>query len=130
MKLSGVEGERVLPLTEFYTGFMTTALAPGELVTEILVPKPKGEITYVKLGRRQANTPAIVSLAAHLVFDGEEMPLDPDTAAVVGFHVPEGTADGTYTVEVHDGIGVLEVITILPLLRRRSASTSLVVGAE
>jgi CO/xanthine dehydrogenase FAD-binding subunit len=73
VKLVGKDGERVLPLTEFYTGFMTTALAPGELVTEIMVPLPKGETVYVKYGRRQANTPAIVSLAAHLVFDGEKV---------------------------------------------------------
>ncbi len=58
------------------------------------------------------------------------MPLDPDTASVVGFVVPEGTAPGTYTVEVRDGVGLLEVITIVPLLRSRSNSTDLVVGAD
>jgi CO/xanthine dehydrogenase FAD-binding subunit len=73
VKLNGADGERVLPLTEFYTGFMITALAPGELVTEILVPRPNGEATYVKLGRRQANTPAVVSLAANLVLDGKKV---------------------------------------------------------
>ena len=71
VKLVAKDSERTLPLAEFYTGFMTTALAPGELVTEILVPAPRGETVYVKHGRRQANTPAVVSLAAHLVFDGE-----------------------------------------------------------
>jgi CO/xanthine dehydrogenase FAD-binding subunit len=73
VKLSGVDGERVLPLTEFYKGFMTTALASGELVAEILVPRPKGKSAYVKLGRRQANTPAVVSLAANLVLDGKKV---------------------------------------------------------
>jgi len=71
--LVGEDGERVLPLAEFYTGFMTTALTPGELVTELRVPVPKGVTVYLKYGRRQANTPAIVSLAAHLVFDGEKV---------------------------------------------------------
>jgi len=73
VKLAGVDGERILPLAEFYTGFMTTALAPGELVIEILVPVPTGMTVYVKHGRRQANTPAVVSLAAHLAFDGEQV---------------------------------------------------------
>jgi len=73
VKLVGEHGERVLPLAEFYTGFMTTALAPGELVTELGVPVPKGATVYLKYGRRQANTPAVVSLAAHLVFDGERV---------------------------------------------------------
>jgi CO/xanthine dehydrogenase FAD-binding subunit len=73
VKLNGADGERVLPLPEFYTGFMTTALASGELVAEILVPRPKGKSAYVKLGRRQANTPAVVSLAANLVLDGKKV---------------------------------------------------------
>ena len=58
------------------------------------------------------------------------MPLEPDTAGVVGFVVPDGMADGTYTVEVRDGVGVLEVTTILPLFRKRSDSATLVVGAD
>jgi CO/xanthine dehydrogenase FAD-binding subunit len=73
VKLVGKAGERVLPLREFYTGFMTTALELGELVTEILVPVPEGLTVYVKYGRRRANTPAVVSLAAHLVLDGEKV---------------------------------------------------------
>ena len=71
--LVGEDGQRVLPLAHFYTGFMTTALTPGELVTELRVPVPKGVTVYLKYGRRQANTPAIVSLAAHLVLDGEKV---------------------------------------------------------
>jgi len=71
VKLVGKDSERTLPLAEFYTGFMTTALAPGELVAEILVPAPQGKTVYVKYGRRHANTPAVVSIAAHLVFDGQ-----------------------------------------------------------
>jgi CO/xanthine dehydrogenase FAD-binding subunit len=73
VKLVSKDGERVLPLTEFYTGFMTTALAPGELVTEILVPMPKGKTAYIKYGRRHANTPAVVTLAANLVLDGKKV---------------------------------------------------------
>jgi CO/xanthine dehydrogenase FAD-binding subunit len=73
VKLVGKDGERVLPLIEFYTGFMTTALAPGELITEILVPIPKGETAYTKYSRRQANMSAIVSLAANLVLDGQQV---------------------------------------------------------
>jgi CO/xanthine dehydrogenase FAD-binding subunit len=73
LKLVSKDGERVLPLTEFYTGFMTTALAPGELVTEILVPVPKDKTAYIKYGRRHANTPAVVSLAVNLVLDGQKV---------------------------------------------------------
>ena len=74
--------------------------------------------------------PMSVEPGATLTFDGTEMPLDPDSASVVAFVVPEGTAEGTYTIEVHDRIGVLEAITIVPLLRRRTDSTTVEVGAE
>jgi len=73
VKLVGKDGERLLSLSDFYTGFMTTALAPGELVTEILVPMPQGKTAYAKYGRRHANTPAVVSLAVNLVLDGRQV---------------------------------------------------------
>lgn len=73
VKLAGPAGERVLPLGEFYTGFMTTALAPGELVAEIQAPIPTGHTVYVKHGRRHANTPAVVSLAAHVRLGGKKV---------------------------------------------------------
>ncbi len=70
VKLSRQGGERVLPLADFYTGFLSTALQPGELVTEISVPLPKGRTVYVKAGRREANTPAVVTVAAHVLLKG------------------------------------------------------------
>lgn len=64
-------GERKLPLSEFYTGFMTNALQPGELVAEVLIPMPKGVTTYLKAGRKQDNTPAVVTVAAQVMLDGD-----------------------------------------------------------
>lgn len=93
-------------------------------------PEPAVQGEVVRLHLSNVIGPMSVEPGVTVKFDGEEMPLDPDTAAVVGFRIPEDKADGTYPVEVWDGIGVLEVITILPLLRRRSDSASLVVGAE
>jgi CO/xanthine dehydrogenase FAD-binding subunit len=70
VKLAGRSGERVIPLSEFYSGFMLNVLAPGELLVEIQVPAPRGKTAYLKYGRRHANTPAIVTIAAHLELDG------------------------------------------------------------
>ena len=36
----GSDGSREIPVGEFFTGLFETALAPGELLTEIRVPKP------------------------------------------------------------------------------------------
>jgi len=73
VKLAGSGGERMLPLADFYTGFMTNAMQPDELLAEIQVPLPAGKTTYLKYGRKQANTPAIVTVAAHLILDGEKV---------------------------------------------------------
>jgi len=69
VKLASKGGERRLPLSDFYTGFMNTALQPGELVAEILAPMPHGKTVYLKYGRRHANTPAVVTVAAHVSVD-------------------------------------------------------------
>lgn len=37
--LEGLDGERTLPLSEFYTGYYATDLEPAEILTEIVVPK-------------------------------------------------------------------------------------------
>lgn len=66
----GANGARTIPLEDFYTGFMMTALQPGELVTAFDVPRPTGRTVYLKAGRKHANTPAIVTVAARVATDG------------------------------------------------------------
>ncbi len=60
---------RKIPLERFFTGLMATALAPGELVTRINVLRPRGKTAFLKFGRRQANTPAVVTVAAQVMRD-------------------------------------------------------------
>jgi carbon-monoxide dehydrogenase medium subunit len=38
--IRGADGTRTVPAAEFFLGIFETALAPGDLLTEILVPKP------------------------------------------------------------------------------------------
>jgi xanthine dehydrogenase small subunit len=73
VKLASHTGTRIVPLSEFYTGFMANILQPGELVIEFLSPVPTGKTAYVKFGRKQANTPAVVTVAAHVVMDGDRV---------------------------------------------------------
>jgi CO/xanthine dehydrogenase FAD-binding subunit len=70
IEATGPSGTRTIALDGFFTGLMTTALAPDELVTAIVVPAARGSTTFLKLGRRTANTPAVVTVAARLVMDG------------------------------------------------------------
>jgi CO/xanthine dehydrogenase FAD-binding subunit len=67
LKLVNLSGERLLPLADFYKGFLTNDLQPDELLVEIQVPVPAGDTAYIKYGRKQANTPAIITVAAHIV---------------------------------------------------------------
>jgi carbon-monoxide dehydrogenase medium subunit len=69
VKLVSPAAGRVIPLAHFYTGFMTNALQPDELLAEIQVPVPIGSTVYLKYGRKHTNTPAIVTVAAHVVWD-------------------------------------------------------------
>jgi CO/xanthine dehydrogenase FAD-binding subunit len=71
VELTGPGGTRRLALEAFHTGFMTTALAPDELVTAIIVPFAPGRHSFVKFGRKAANTPAIVTVAVHAKIDDD-----------------------------------------------------------
>ena len=60
----GPGGERTISATDFFTGFLETALAPDELLTEIRVPKVSGAgWSYQKFNRRALDW-AIVGVAA------------------------------------------------------------------
>jgi carbon-monoxide dehydrogenase medium subunit len=50
----GPEGERVIPIDEFFHGFFATALQPNEILTQIRVPAPaeRSGGAYVKLERK------------------------------------------------------------------------------
>jgi CO/xanthine dehydrogenase FAD-binding subunit len=67
--LAGAGGRREMPLHAFHTGFMATALGVGELLVEVRVPLPAGATAFRKLGRRQASTPAVATVAARVLFD-------------------------------------------------------------
>ena len=66
-------GQRTVAAADFYTGFMSNKLRAGELLAEIKVPVPKGETVFIKCGRRTSNTPAVVTVAAHLEMAGKQV---------------------------------------------------------
>lgn len=60
----GPTGERTIAADDFFTGFLETALAPNELMTELRFPKmPDAKWSYQKFNRR-AQDWAIVGVAA------------------------------------------------------------------
>jgi len=62
--LTSTRGSRTVPASDFFTGFLETALAPDELLTEITVPAvPRAGWSFQKFNRR-AQDWAIVGVAA------------------------------------------------------------------
>jgi carbon-monoxide dehydrogenase medium subunit len=70
--LTSVEGERVVPLRDFYTGFRRTAIKPNELLREIRFPQLNEHQRglYLKLGLRRAQAISVIDLGFVLTFDG------------------------------------------------------------
>jgi carbon-monoxide dehydrogenase medium subunit len=52
MVAAGPSGTREIPAKEFFTGFLETALAHDEMLTEIRVPKGFDRASYIKFTRR------------------------------------------------------------------------------
>ena len=70
--LVSAEGERTLPLSEFFTGYRTTVQRPGELIHSVTVPKRVGQLEAVyKVGKRGADDISTVAAAFSLgLLDG------------------------------------------------------------
>ena len=69
----GPGGERTIPADDFFTGFLETALAPDEVLTEIRVPAVPGVGWAFEKFQRRAQDWAIVGVAAVLA-DGSGGP--------------------------------------------------------
>lgn len=65
VNVRGIDGQRLVPVTELFTGPGKTILAPGEILAEIQIPTTEATAgsCFIKLGRRNAFTLSIVSVA-------------------------------------------------------------------
>ncbi len=51
--LAGIDGERVVPISEFFTGYRATVLGRGEIVRSVRIPKPFArEQRFYKVSKR------------------------------------------------------------------------------
>ncbi|TAK41696.1 MAG: xanthine dehydrogenase family protein subunit M [Betaproteobacteria bacterium] len=75
VEIARAGARRRLPLGEFILGPRRTALEPGELVTAILVPKPRHAAAsgFLKLGARRYLVISIAMVAAVIERDGGEI---------------------------------------------------------
>ena len=78
VKIKSVNGERVVPIEEFFTGVCRTVVAPDELVTEVFLPLPaEGAFSiYYKYAIRKALDLAMIGVAANVSVDANKVVTD------------------------------------------------------
>ena len=69
------QGERSVPLCEFFTGAKKTALGGGELLKAVLVPEPEKNSgsAYIKYTRRNAMDLALFGVSCYIALDGDRI---------------------------------------------------------
>jgi carbon-monoxide dehydrogenase medium subunit len=71
--LQSSEGQRTLPLSDFFSGYRQTVIKPGEILTKVSFKTLSGEsrYAYCKLGRRSAMAISVVSVAVLFQIEGD-----------------------------------------------------------
>jgi xanthine dehydrogenase small subunit len=71
VELASRQGRRVVPMAQFICGYRQTVCRPDEILTAILVPKPRGAVRsdFLKLGARKYLVISIVMVAGVIELD-------------------------------------------------------------
>lgn len=72
LRLVSSQGEREVPLAEFFTGPGQSVLGADELITQVKVPaqSPQARWAYRKVGKRKAQSLSVVSVAVYCPLSG------------------------------------------------------------
>jgi carbon-monoxide dehydrogenase medium subunit len=72
--IGNVDGERVVPISQFYPSFRRTVLRPDELIREIRLPIMQLDQRglFLKLGLRRAQAISVIDIAFVLTFDAAQ----------------------------------------------------------
>ncbi len=75
LKILGADGEKTIPIENFFTGPGQTVLKPDEILAEIQVPNllPQSGGVYIKRTIRKAMDLAIIGVAAIVTLDGDTL---------------------------------------------------------
>ncbi len=71
--IAGLDNEKIVPLTDFFTGYSTTVLGREEIVTAVRFPAMTSDdrSSWIKLGRKNAFTMSVLSVATRFRIDNE-----------------------------------------------------------
>jgi carbon-monoxide dehydrogenase medium subunit len=95
VKVLGPDGEREIPLREFFLGFYTTALQPNEVLTEVMIPAlpSSGRASYQKYTSISAEGRPCVAVGAVADFDAEGKCRDLRIAIGAAVETPQRVQD-------------------------------------
>ncbi|HWZ44257.1 MAG TPA: FAD binding domain-containing protein [Candidatus Saccharimonadales bacterium] len=72
VRIAGAQGARTVPLSEFFHGYRQTALAAGEILVSIHLPKPfPRQVSFFKVAKRLIDDISTVAAAFALDLDAE-----------------------------------------------------------
>ncbi|MEO8888146.1 MAG: FAD binding domain-containing protein, partial [Jatrophihabitantaceae bacterium] len=78
--LSGIDGEREVPLAEYFTGYRQSVRRRGELIRSVRIPRPLARLTaFHKIAKRRFDDISSVAIALALEVEGDTI-----TAARIG----------------------------------------------
>jgi carbon-monoxide dehydrogenase medium subunit len=78
--VAGPDGQREIPAADFFLGFYTTALEPGELLVEVRFPRPRRRAALQEFARRHGDF-AIVAAAVAVDVEDDRLA---DARVVIG----------------------------------------------
>ena len=98
--VTGPNGERVIPATELFTGFLESSIEPTEMITEIRVPKHTGSGWSFQKFNRRAQDWATVGVSAQRVNGSAQIALvNMHTTPIRATAVEEALASGASAAE-------------------------------
>jgi carbon-monoxide dehydrogenase medium subunit len=69
--ITSQDGERTVPICDFFNGVRKTCVQIGEIVKSIHLPPPSGSTVYERFDLRQGNSLAVAAVAANITMDGD-----------------------------------------------------------
>jgi hypothetical protein len=114
----------------FCLGCILMVLISGCVSIKMVQPDPAAIERKVNVTVSNVIGPSPSEPGVELRFDETVMALNPDTSDLVGFVVPPGTTPGDHAIKVIDKPGLLEILSIVLLLRDRTDETTLRVDPD
>jgi xanthine dehydrogenase small subunit len=69
VKIADHIGSRTVPLSEFFLDYRKTALAPGEILVSIVIPKPLPAVRFYKAAKRRLDDISTIAAAFSVTLD-------------------------------------------------------------